>query len=180
MIVFKFIRKHWESLLFTLTIITLGFLSMNLTINNLEKFYLYFGFFGLLFFGITTAVFFKKRPEKHCRVIELIDALVDIVLAFVLLFVIKEPNLRLVGAIFIILPVVKSIVSQSWVGSLYLDRGKMFFGILFIIFSPYHIILAGGNYSSFIALGWILYIVGALMIYYLIIYGRIITEEEEN
>lgn len=173
----RFLKTHWESLLFTIILLVTGIFSMFIDLRITYPYFTYLIGGLFIYFAVKSFFLANYAQEKANKIVYYINIPVDIALAVYLMFFIKEPSFRLIAGLGFILPIVRSFIAKSWIGQLYLDRSKIFMLIIMFIFSPSNI---GTNYGMLIALGVVCFIVVAIMIYYLAMYGNIISEEKED
>ena len=172
----KFLTKHWESLIFTAVMILFGVCYIVATYTSLliVKYTL---MVGLVYYAAKAIIFRKEVPGKLHMILRYIEAAADIGILFYMIFGIVEFEFRLPAFLFLILPVVKTFFHESWISQAYLDRTKYFFGILFVIL-PLNRMVSIGSYGLFITVGVLFLVLAVIMIYYLIFYGRILSEKE--
>ena len=172
----KFLAKHWESLIFTAIMIMFGVCYIVLTVPSLlvVKYTL---MVGLVYYAVKAIVFAKEVPGKIHMILHYIEAAADIGILFYMIFGIVEFEFQIPAILFLIMPVVKTFFHDSWISQVYLDRTKYFFGILYVIL-PLNRMISIGSYGLFITVGVIFLVLAVIMIYYLIFYGRILSEKE--
>ncbi len=168
-----FIRRNIRCILTTIFSILLGIMFILFDHDTEQKviFNLVIGI--ILYFCFYSIHKVKKAESKTNKILYMINILLNIVLVIVYLFWLKENTSRFLGLLLMLFPVIRAILAKNWAMQMYYDRYFYLFSMFVLVFSPYET-----NETGFIFLTVLTFTLPIILIYYLIMYGRIVIKKD--
>ncbi len=168
-----FIRRNIRCILTTIFSILLGIMFILFDHDTEQKviFNLVIGI--ILYFCFYSIHKVKKAESKTNKILYMINILLNIVLVIVYLFWLKENTSRFLGLLLMLFPVIRAILAKNWAMQMYYDRYFYLFSMFVFVFSPYET-----NETGFIFLTVLTFTLPIILIYYLIMYGRIVIKKD--